>query len=237
MRLDKLLAHAGNGTRKEVKNYIKKGYVMVNGEVITDDGYKVDEINDEVTILDKSVNYEKNYYIMLNKPDGYISATYDPNDPIVLDLIPDEIPLRGLFPVGRLDKDTEGLLLITNDGMLAHRMLSPKYHVDKKYYLEFDGKLDDKKIKKIETGVELDDGYLTMPSKYESINENSGYLIIKEGKYHQVKRMLEAVDCKVTYLKRIEFGSLKLDENLKLGETRLLTSDELENIKLEAGLN
>ena len=132
MRLDKMLAHSGYGTRKEVKEFIRKGLVMVNGEVIYDDDYKVDEVNDEITILDQEVNYEKMIYLMLNKPDGYISATYDYHDPIVLDLI-DGYENRGLFPVGRLDKDTVGLLLITNDGKLAHKLLSPKSHVDKVY--------------------------------------------------------------------------------------------------------
>ena len=138
MRLDKMLAHSGYGTRKEVKEFIRKGLVMVNGEVIYDDDYKVDEVNDEITILDQEVNYEKMIYLMLNKPDGYISATYDNHDPIVLDLI-DGYENRGLFPVGRLDKDTVGLLLITNDGKLAHKLLAPKSHVDKVYYLKYDG--------------------------------------------------------------------------------------------------
>jgi 16S rRNA pseudouridine516 synthase len=123
MRLDKMLAHSGYGSRKEVKEYIRRGYVMVNGEVVYDDDFKVDEVNDEIIIADMNVNYEKMIYFMLNKPDGYVSATYDPNDPTVLDLI-DGYQNRGLFPVGRLDKDTVGLLLITNDGKLAHRMLS-----------------------------------------------------------------------------------------------------------------
>ena len=140
IRLDKILAHSGYGSRKEVKELIRKGFVMVNGEIITDDDFKVDEINDEITIADSTIKYEKNIYIMLNKPDGYISATYDNHDPIVLDLI-EGYEKRNLFPVGRLDKDTVGLLLITNDGDLAHRMLSPKKHVDKTYYLKFEGEL------------------------------------------------------------------------------------------------
>ena len=140
MRLDKMLAHLGYGSRKEVKEFIRKGYVLVNGEVITNDDFKVDELNDEVVIANESVSYETNIYIMLNKPDGYISATYDNNDPTVLDLI-EGYEKRGLFPVGRLDKDTVGLLLITNDGKLAHKLLAPKSHVDKTYYLKYSGTL------------------------------------------------------------------------------------------------
>ncbi len=226
IRLDKILAHSGYGSRKEVKELIRKGFVMVNGEIITDDDFKVDEINDEITIADSTIKYEKNIYIMLNKPDGYISATYDNHDPIVLDLI-EGYEKRNLFPVGRLDKDTVGLLLITNDGDLAHRMLSPKKHVDKTYYLKFEGELTLDKISKFQEGIILDDGYLCMPASYNRINNNEGMLTIKEGKYHQVKRMLEALDCKVTYLKRISFGPLTLDEKLQEGEYRFLTEEEL----------
>ena len=229
IRLDKILAHSGYGSRKEVKELIRKGFVMVNGEIITDDDFKVDEINDEITIADSTIKYEKNIYIMLNKPDGYISATYDNHDPIVLDLI-EGYEKRNLFPVGRLDKDTVGLLLITNDGDLAHRMLSPKKHVDKTYYLKFEGELTLDKISKFQEGIILDDGYLCMPASYNKINNNEGMLTIKEGKYHQVKRMLEALDCKVTYLKRISFGPITLDENLQEGEYRFLTDEELKLI-------
>lgn len=229
IRLDKILAHSGYGSRKEVKELIRKGFVMVNGEIITDDDFKVDEINDEITIADSTIKYEKNIYIMLNKPDGYISATYDNHDPIVLDLI-EGYEKRNLFPVGRLDKDTVGLLLITNDGDLAHRMLSPKKHVDKTYYLKFEGELTLDKISKFQEGIILEDGYLCMPAIYNKINNNEGILTIKEGKYHQVKRMLEALDCKVTYLKRISFGPLTLDENLQEGEYRFLTDEELKLI-------
>lgn len=229
IRLDKILAHSGYGSRKEVKELIRKGFVMVNGEIITDDDFKVDEINDEITIADSTIKYEKNIYIMLNKPDGYISATIDNHDPIVLDLI-EGYEKRNLFPVGRLDKDTVGLLLITNDGDLAHRMLSPKKHVDKTYYLKFEGELTLDKISKFQEGIILDDGYLCMPASYNRINNNEGILTIKEGKYHQVKRMLEALDCKVTYLKRISFGPLTLDENLQEGEYRFLTDEELKLI-------
>ncbi len=230
MRLDKMLSHTGYGSRKEAKELIRKGFVSVNGETILDDDFKVDEENDEVIIADNNISYDKFIYIMLNKPDGYVSATYDSHDPIVLDLI-DGYEKRKLFPVGRLDKDTVGLLLITNDGDLAHRMLSPKKHVIKRYYLKFDGILTDKKISRFEEGITLEDGYLCMPASYEKLSENEGILSIKEGKYHQVKRMLEALDCTVTYLKRISFGPIELDKDLEEGKYRFLTEEELKRLK------
>mgnify|MGYP003308416412 CR=1 FL=1 len=229
MRLDKMLAHSGYGSRKEVKEYIRKGYVMVNGEVIYDDDFKVDEINDDIIIADMNVNYEKMIYFMLNKPDGYVSATYDPNEPTVLDLI-DRYQNRGLFPVGRLDKDTVGLLLITNDGKLAHRMLSPKSHVEKKYYLKYDGKVPSYIHNTFNEGVVLDDGYKCMPAKFIDLGNNEAYIIIKEGKYHQVKRMMNSVGCEVTYLKRVEFGPIILDDKLEEGKYRTLTKEELDLI-------
>lgn len=230
MRLDKMLSHTGYGSRKEAKELIRKGFVSVNGETILDDDFKVDEENDEVIIADNNISYDKFIYIMLNKPDGYVSATYDSHDPIVLDLI-DGYEKRKLFPVGRLDKDTVGLLLITNDGDLAHRMLSPKKHVIKRYYLKFDGILTDKKISRFEEGITLEDGYLCMPASYEKLSENEGILSIKEGKYHQVKRMFEALDCTVTYLKRISFGPIELDKDLEEGKYRFLTEEELKRLK------
>lgn len=230
MRLDKMLAHLGYGSRKKVKELIRNGNVLVNGDVIINDDFKVDEDKDEVIIFDNKVEYDKFIYLMLNKPDGYISATFDNHDPIVLDLI-DGYENRGLFPVGRLDKDTVGLLLITNDGMLAHKLLSPKRHVDKSYYLKFDGILNDSKISKLEHGIILDDGYKCMEAKYNVISTDEGILTIKEGKYHQVKRMLEAVGCTVTYLKRISFGPLTLDVNLEEGKYRKLTDEEIKVLK------
>ena len=230
MRLDKMLAHLGYGSRKEVKEFIRKGYVLVNGEVITNDDFKVDELNDEVVIADESVSYETNIYIMLNKPDGYISATYDNNDPTVLDLI-EGYEKRGLFPVGRLDKDTVGLLLITNDGKLAHKLLAPKSHVDKTYYLKYSGTLPKDYEKRFEDGIVLDDGYKCMSAKLIDMGNNEANIIIKEGKYHQVKRMLEALGCSVTYLKRIEFGPIKLDEALNEGKYRFLSEEEISSLK------
>lgn len=225
MRLDKMLAHCGYGSRKQVKELIRKGYVMVNGEVIINDDYKVNETQDEVIIADEEVNYEDKIYLMLNKPSGYVSATYDANDPTVLDLI-HGYENRKLFPVGRLDKDTVGLIIITNDGELAHRLLTPKSHVDKTYYLKFEGEFKEHYHKLFEEGILLEDGYKCMPAKFILLGNHEGKIIIREGKYHQVKRMLEAVNCRVTYLKRIQFGNLKLDDTLEEGKYRELTVEE-----------
>ena len=230
IRLDKVLSHLGYGSRKEVKEIIRKGYVTVNGEVISKDDTKIDEENDEVLVFDDKIEYDKFIYLMLNKPSGYVSATFDNKLPTVLDLI-EGYEKRGLFPVGRLDIDTYGLLLITNDGMLAHKMLSPKYHVDKKYYLEFDGDFKEENYKKFEDGIILDDGYKCMSAKFELIDKNKGYITIKEGKFHQVKRMMEALNMIVTFLKRVSFGALKLDDSLKYGEYRKLTEEEIESLK------
>ncbi len=230
IRLDKLLAHSGYGSRKEVKEMIRKGYVSVNEEIIYDDDYKVNETLDEVIVDGMIIDYQKYVYLMLNKPDGYISATYDPNEPIVLDLIEDK-PLRGLFPVGRLDKDSEGLLLITNDGKLAHELLSPKRHVKKVYYIEYQGELDKDVVNKFKEGIILDDGYKCLPGEIELLEGNKAYVTISEGKFHQVKRMISATNGEVTYLKRIKFGPLELDKNLENGEYRFLNEEELMNLK------
>ncbi len=230
MRLDKMLAHLGYGSRKEVKEFIRKGYVMVNGETITNDDFKVDEENDEIIFLDQELHYEKMLYFILNKPEGYVSATYDSRDPIVLDLI-DGHENRGLFPVGRLDKDTTGLLLISNDGKLAHKLLSPTKHVDKVYELTFSGTFKPAYHKYFAEGITLDDGYKCMPATFELLEPNKGRITIKEGKYHQVKRMMQALGMEVLTLKRIEFGPISLPSDLKLGEYRELTSEELELLR------
>ena len=230
IRLDKLLAHSGYGSRKEVKELIRKGQVSVNEVVIKDDDFKVDEVNDEVIVEGIIVDYQKFIYIMMNKPDGVLSATYDPKDPIVLDLIED-IPTRGLFPVGRLDKDSEGLLLITNDGKLAHELLSPKKHVDKVYYIEYDGELVSDVKEKFKEGIILEDNYKCLPASIELLNDNKAYVTISEGKFHQVKRMINMCNGEVTYLKRIKFGPLELDNSLKEGEYRFLSNLELDSLK------
>ena len=230
IRLDKLLAHSGYGSRKEVKELIRKGQVSVNEVVIKDDDFKVDEVNDEVIVEGIIVDYQKLIYIMMNKPDGVLSATYDPKDPIVLDLIEDT-PTRGLFPVGRLDKDSEGLLLITNDGKLAHELLSPKKHVDKVYYIEYEGELVSDVKERFKEGIILEDNYKCLPASIELLNDNKAYVTISEGKFHQVKRMINMCNGEVTYLKRIKFGPLELDNSLKEGEYRFLSNLELESLK------
>lgn len=230
IRLDKMLAHMGYGTRKEVKELIRKGYVSINGEIIKSDDTKVNE-DDEVIIFDEVVNYDEFVYLMLNKPDGYISATFDNNLPTVLDLIYG-YESRNLFPVGRLDIDTYGLLILTNDGKLAHKLLSPKNHIDKKYYVKYDGKYNDKFIDIFNKGIPLDD-FTCKPAKFENLGNNEAYITISEGKFHQIKRMMEYVGCNVTYLERIEFGPLKLDSDLKRGEFRVLSKEEIDLLKME----
>lgn len=230
IRLDKMLSHMGYGSRKEVKELIRNGWVYVNGEVITNDDYKVSEVDDEIIVDGNEVSYEKYVYIMLNKPQDVISATVDPRYETVVDLVP-EYRKMGIFPVGRLDIDTEGLLILTNDGELAHKLLSPKYHVYKKYYVEFSGEYKDSYTKEFENCITLDDGYLTMPGRIENLGDNKAFVYIKEGKYHQVKRMFEALGMHVEYLKRVAFGEVVLDENLRLSEWRMLTDAELNSLK------
>ncbi len=229
MRLDKLLANTGYGSRKEVKAYIRKGLVLVNGNTVYDDDLKVDEQIDEISILDQKIEYQEKKYLILNKPDGYVSATFDFHDPTVLDLINEK--QKGLFPVGRLDKDTTGLLLITNDGILAHKLLSPKNHVSKVYELTFIGRFKNEYYKCFKEGITLDDGYVCKPAIFELTGENSGKITIYEGKFHQVKRMMQALNMEVTSLKRISFGNLNLPSNLECGKYRELTIEELETLK------
>lgn len=229
MRLDKFLKDTGFGSRKEVKVLIKQKRVSVNDIVISNEGISVDEITDIIKVDNTQVIYIKFVYIMLNKPQGVVSATIDNVHSTVIDLINDYKYLD-LFPVGRLDIDTEGLLLITNDGTLSHNLLSPKKHVDKTYYLETNEVLTSDDINQIESGV-LIDNELTLPAKLEIVNDNKYLLTIHEGKFHQVKRMISSVGKKVTFLKRIKFGPLELDKDLPLGSYRLLTNEEIEELK------
>lgn len=233
-RIDKILSNLGYGSRSELKKFCKNGLVKVNGKVINNPGVQVDVENDEIIFDGEKVTYKEFIYLMLNKPDGYISATFDKRDPIVLDLIDKEDLVFEPFPVGRLDKDTEGLLVLTNDGQLAHRVLSPKKHVPKTYYAKIEGVVTEDDIKAFAKGVTLDDGYETMPAelvilKSDEISEIE--LTIHEGKFHQVKRMFESVDKKVIYLKRLSMGKLQLDKNLALGEYRELTDEEIKMIE------
>ena len=218
----------GYGSRKDVKKLIRKGFVRVNDEVVYDDDIQINEEADEINIFDENIAYEKYIYIIMNKPQGYICANYSNSTPTVFDLL--DINTRGLFTVGRLDKDTEGLLLITNDGMLCHNLLSYKHHVEKTYYIEYEGSINDSKIERLETGIEIED-YVTKPAKYENVKPGVGKLTICEGKYHQVKLMMEKVGCPLTFLKRVRFGSLELDENLEKGSYRFLTEKEINLLK------
>lgn len=229
MRLDKMLAHLGYGSRKEVKEFIRKGCVMVNGAIVVDDDFKVDETLDEVTFLGKELHYEHYRYFLLNKPAGYVSATYDSYDPTVIDLISHH-ENKDLFPVGRLDKDTTGLLLITNDGKLAHNLLVPNKHVDKIYELTFTGEFKEEYFQRFTEGILLEDGYRCKPASFKLIEKNQGLITIQEGKYHQVKRMMNALDMEVQTLKRISFGKLQLPQDLKEGEYIELSKEQIQQI-------
>lgn len=226
IRLDKYLADAGIGTRSQVKQYIKKKQVTVNGIPAASGDLKIDPENDTVLYQGNPVIREAFVYYLLNKPAGYISATEDPDCQTVLDLIHDTTH-KDLFPVGRLDKDTEGLLLITNDGALAHRLLSPRKHVDKTYYVELDSEIPSHAITTFQTGMDIGDDKPTLPADLKILTPTSAELTIREGRFHQVKRMFHVIGCEVAYLKRIRMGSLELDDTLSLGDYRPLTSEEL----------
>ena len=246
IRLDKYLADMGCGTRQEVKKFIRSGQVSVDGIVVKKPETKVEQTVQEVFLNGEKVGYESFEYYMLNKPAGVISATEDQSCQTVVDLIKDK-KRKDLFPVGRLDKDTEGLLLITDDGALAHELLSPKKHVDKTYYAVTDGCMTKEDVQHFADGLEIGEKNPTMPAKLEILSTRkveeteleqypSGWsseiqLTIKEGKFHQVKRMTEAVGKKVVYLKRISMGVLTLPDDLKKGECRQLTAEEEKRLK------
>ncbi len=232
IRLDKFLADMGYGTRSEVKKEITKGNVKINGLSVRKPETKIDTEKDEVMYREQPAAYEKYEYYMLNKPAGVISATTDKKEKTVLDLI-GEKQRKGLFPVGRLDKDTEGLLLITNDGELAHRLLSPKKHVDKVYYVRVQGELAEEDIRRLAEGIDIGEEKLTLPARLvirKSGQFSEAEITIQEGKFHQVKRMFHALGKEVVYLKRLSMGTLVLDGNLKPGEYRKLTKEERDGL-------
>lgn len=237
MRIDKLLAHSGLGTRKEVKKLLKKKLVTVNGEIVVDPKTHVEPEEDDVKINGTAVSYQEFVYYMMNKPQGVISATEDPMHDTVIDLLEPQDSIQEPFPAGRLDIDTEGLLLLTNDGTLAHRLLSPRRKVGKKYLASIDGIVTKADIDTFKSGITLDDGYQTMPAELtilevnEEQNTSKIALIIQEGKFHQVKRMFEAAGKEVTYLKRVTIGPLQLDPQLSLGEYRPLTEEEVSQLQ------
>jgi 16S rRNA pseudouridine516 synthase len=229
-RLDKLLANSGFGTRKGVKDVLKLGTVQVDGKIVKDGSIHVNPQKSEIKVNDEKLNYRKYIYLMMNKPAGVISATHDGKHRTVIDIMPEEYKHFEPFPVGRLDIDTEGLLIITNDGELTHELLSPKKHVPKTYFARVQGRVNEEDIMTFKEGVVLDDGYLTMPAQLDILIEgdiSEINLTIKEGKFHQVKRMFEAVGKKVIYLKRIKMGSLHLDEELELGGCKEINRDEV----------
>ena len=233
MRLDKFISTTTTLSRAEAKKIIKKG-ILINDILIKSPDYKVDEFNDQVIVNGNRLVYQKYVYIMMNKPKDTVSATEDAIERTVVDILRDEDRIHKVFPVGRLDKDTEGLMLLTNDGELAHKLISPKKDVEKKYYVEVSGELKNEHLEIVKEGVTLEDGYKCKPARLEildsSESSSKANIYITEGKFHQVKRMMKSLGTTVTYLKRLSIGSLKLDENLKLGEYRYLTDDELNKL-------
>lgn len=230
MRLDKFLTETGHGTRSQVKSIIKLGNVSVNGDIVKKPEFKVDELSDKVFISGSEIKYTRYEYFMLNKPSGYVSATEDKNEKTVVSLIKDS-SRSDLFPVGRLDKDTEGLLIISNDGVMAHNILSPRHHISKTYYVKVSGRVSEEHINLFKKGVDIGEDKLTSPAELEIIvsdDISEVLLTIYEGKFHQVKRMFKSIGMNVEYLKRMKMGNLELDENLKLGEYRSLSENEID---------
>ena len=227
MRLDKFLSNMGKASRSESGKLVRAGKVLINGMPAKKSDQQVNPDTDTVTLNGIPVTYKKFTYIMLNKPEGYVSATDDPKEKTVLDLVDPEDRRRGLFPCGRLDKNTLGLVILTNDGENAHRLLSPKHHVSKVYKFTSLKPISQEDASRLEKGVDIG-GYLTKPCIVTLTGENEGEITLTEGKYHQIKRMLEAVDNKITYLERISFGDIKLDPSLARGQWRYLTPDEEE---------
>lgn len=231
-RIDKLLSGTGRWSRKEVKELIRQGRVLIDGRAVLRPEEKVDPAAVRLTVDGVEVDCAPFVYVMLHKPAGLLSATEDKNQPTVLDLLPSELKKRGLFPVGRLDKDTTGLLLLTDDGALAHALLSPKKHVDKVYRAEVDGHVDGEDVAALAAGMVLGDGTACLPAGLEPLGDGSTCLVtLREGKYHQVKRMLAARGKPVLTLHRLRMGPLTLDEGLKPGKWRFLSDAERAKLK------
>lgn len=231
-RLDKILVSQGVGSRKDVQKLIRSGEVSVNGEICKKPETKLDAESALISVSGQALSYSEHIYIMMNKPAGVVSATEDKNDKTVIDILPDEYKRNGLFPAGRLDKDTEGLLIITDDGDFAHRMLSPKKHVEKQYIAKLDKEITDDTIKSFEQGIVFADGTKCLPARLE-VYENDrkcGLVTICEGKFHQVKKMFICCGINVVHLQRISIGNLVLDSNLHTGESKLLTNLDIKSI-------
>ena len=229
MRIDKLLSELGLATRKEAAKLAKSGAVLVDGEVVRDLSKHIDPCVNSVTFLGRDVEYRKYTYVMLNKPEGYVSATDDKSLPYVTELLPDELRRRELFPVGRLDKDTTGLMILTNNGVLAHSVLSPRHHVEKQYFFTADEPMADGAEELFSKGVTLADGY-ECKSAVLSLSDDRmrGVITLTEGKYHQIKRMVASTGNRVTSLERVSFATIPLDRSLARGEWRYLTDGEVE---------
>ena len=230
MRIDKLVSLSGFGSRKEVKAILKAGIVSVDGVVVKDPQTRVDPETATIYVGDELIEYEKYVYIMMNKPDGVISATHDDDDKTVIDLLDEKYQWFDLFPVGRLDKDTTGLLILSNDGGFAHRALSPKKHVAKVYHAEVDGEIEVLHIAAFAAGVTLDDDYRCMPAGLAVVEGGVAEVTISEGKFHQVKRMFEAIGLSVTSLRRVAFAGINLDESLSPGSYRRLNENEMQTV-------
>lgn len=226
MRLDKFFSQTGTLTRSQAQKQLKLGKVTVNGETIKKADYKVDPDKDEIRYNEDKIVYRRFVYIMMNKPRGVVSATEDRDQKTVLDLLPEDLLKLDLFPCGRLDKDTTGLVVLTNDGISAHNALSPKKHVEKKYSFETADAYSDADVTAIESGITLKDGYSTKPCKIERISETEGYIYLTEGKYHEIKRLFGARSNKITKLERIGFGKLEIGD-LPEGDWRYLTEEEI----------
>lgn len=224
MRLDKYLTECGLGSRSEVKKILKNRDIKVNGKIEISPKINI-STKDIILCRDEKIEYRENRYYIMNKPAGCITATEDKKHKTVMEILPEWVIQKNLFPVGRLDKDTEGLLLFTNDGPLSHELLSPKKHVDKIYYVEAEKNITDEDIKKLELGVDIG-GYITKPSKCDRIDQDKINLTISEGRFHQVKKMLHAVDNCVVYLKRIKFAKLELGD-LEIGDVKEVNVEEI----------
>ncbi len=225
-RLDKLLVSQGLGSRKEVQKLVRSGEVCVDGAAVRKPDSKLDPELSEITVSGKRLEYSRFVYIMLNKPSGVVCATEDKADRTVLDILPPQLRRPGLFPAGRLDKDTEGLLIITDDGDYAHKILSPKSHVYKRYYAELDGEPTGETARRFSEGIIFSDGTECLPARLEIAGKTSAYVEICEGKFHQVKKMFLSCGLKVTYLKRVRVGGLSLDVNLPIGQARMMEKNE-----------
>ena len=233
-RLDKIIASQGKYSRNDVRRLVRSGGVTVNGKAVSDSGVKVDPECDVINVCGESFGYSEYVYIMLNKPQGVVSASRSPGEKTVVDLVPDELKRQGLFPAGRLDKDTTGFVLITDDGAFAHDILSPKKHIEKTYIAVLDRPIGESELEKFRTGVILADGYECLPAQITPLTDDGLTVEIKlrEGKYHQIKRMAAACGSHVNKLRRISMGALELDSSLAEGECRLISADELAKIKI-----